>query len=60
MSTEKSGDDLPLSGLSRDGWSTEDEATLTCACGAVQMVAVSHRYIGQIFSLSRYSVYRHR
>jgi len=28
---------FPLAGLSRDGWSTEDEATATCFCGAVQL-----------------------
>lgn len=39
----RSGTDLPLSGLTRDGWSTEDEATATCACGKVQMVVVSDR-----------------
>lgn len=38
---ERSGNDLPLSGLTRDGWSNEDEATTTCACGAVQMVVVN-------------------
>jgi hypothetical protein len=27
--------------LSNDGWSTEDEATATCFCGAVQLVLVS-------------------
>lgn len=27
--------------LSNDGWSTEDEATATCFCGAVQVVLVS-------------------
>lgn len=27
--------------LSSDGWSTEDEATATCFCGAVQLVLVS-------------------
>ena len=39
--SEKTGDQLPLQGLTRDGWSNEDEATATCACGAVQMVVVS-------------------
>jgi hypothetical protein len=32
---------FPLQGLTDDGWSDEDEATATCACGAVQMVIVS-------------------
>lgn len=32
--------DFPLQGLTNDGWSNEDEATATCACGAVQMVIV--------------------
>jgi hypothetical protein len=27
--------------LTGDGWSNEDEATVTCLCGAVQMVVVS-------------------
>jgi hypothetical protein len=31
---------FPLQGLTDDGWSNEDEATATCACGAVQMVIV--------------------
>jgi hypothetical protein len=32
---------FPVAGLARDGWSTEDEATATCFCGAVQLVFVS-------------------
>ncbi|KAH8597377.1 Mss4-like protein [Bisporella sp. PMI_857] len=28
---------IPLAGLADDGWSTEDEATATCFCGAVQL-----------------------
>ncbi|EKG20439.1 hypothetical protein MPH_02249 [Macrophomina phaseolina MS6] len=28
---------FPLAGLAHDGWSTEDEATATCFCGAVQL-----------------------
>ncbi|KAH7138355.1 Mss4-like protein [Dendryphion nanum] len=28
---------FPLAGIARDGWSTEDEATATCFCGAVQL-----------------------
>ncbi|ORX36212.1 Mss4-like protein [Kockovaella imperatae] len=34
----KAGTELPLSGLTRDGWSNADEATATCSCGAIQMV----------------------
>ncbi|KAM0245635.1 hypothetical protein ACHAP5_005285 [Fusarium lateritium] len=29
---------FPVVHLSNDGWSTEDEATATCFCGAVQLV----------------------
>ncbi|KAG9250979.1 Mss4-like protein [Emericellopsis atlantica] len=29
---------FPLAGLARDGWSTAEEATATCYCGAVQLV----------------------
>ncbi|KAL6856572.1 Mss4-like protein [Trichoderma novae-zelandiae] len=32
-----SSQDLPLSGVARDGWSTDTEATATCFCGAVQL-----------------------
>jgi hypothetical protein len=32
---------FPLAGLANDGWSTEDEATATCFCGAVQLSFVS-------------------
>ena len=28
---------FPLAGLGQDGWSTADEATATCFCGAVQL-----------------------
>ncbi|CZR48821.1 uncharacterized protein FPRO_12263 [Fusarium proliferatum ET1] len=31
---------FPRAGLAQDGWSTEDEATATCYCGAVQLVLV--------------------
>jgi hypothetical protein len=31
---------FPVAGLARDGWSTEEEATATCYCGAVQLVFV--------------------
>jgi hypothetical protein len=33
--------DFLVVNLSSDGWSTEDEATATCFCGAVQLVLVS-------------------
>lgn len=33
---------FPVVSLSNDGWSTEDEATATCFCGAVQLVLVSY------------------
>lgn len=32
---------IPLAGGADDGWSTENEATATCYCGAVQLVFVS-------------------
>jgi len=32
---------FPIAGLATDGWSTEDEATASCYCGAVQLVFVS-------------------
>ncbi|UQC79122.1 uncharacterized protein CLUP02_04601 [Colletotrichum lupini] len=28
---------IPLAGVAQDGWSTENEATATCLCGAVQL-----------------------
>lgn len=31
---------FPRANLTEDGWSTEDEATATCFCGAVQLVFV--------------------
>ena len=31
----------PLAGLARDGWSTDEDATATCFCGAVQLSFVS-------------------
>lgn len=34
---DKSKPFLPLAGSANDGWSTEDEATATCFCGAVQL-----------------------
>ncbi|KAL7965024.1 Mss4-like protein [Trichoderma sp. SZMC 28014] len=38
MGNNVQSNDLPLSGVARDGWSTETEATATCFCGAVQVV----------------------
>ena len=32
---------FPIVNLSDDGWSTDDEATATCFCGAVQLILVS-------------------
>jgi hypothetical protein len=37
---DKSKSYIPLAGLALDGWSTEDEATATCFCGAVQLAFV--------------------
>ncbi|KAK0377590.1 hypothetical protein CLIM01_05069 [Colletotrichum limetticola] len=33
---------IPLAGVAQDGWSTENEATATCLCGAVQL-SFKHR-----------------
>ncbi|KAF5489148.1 hypothetical protein CGCS363_v012681 [Colletotrichum siamense] len=33
---------FPLAGVATDGWSTEDEATATCLCGAVQLAFPTH------------------
>lgn len=38
---DKSKPYFPVAGLAHDGWSTEDEATATCFCGAVQLAFVS-------------------
>ncbi|KAF7933311.1 uncharacterized protein EAE98_000614 [Botrytis deweyae] len=35
--TDKSKPYFPLAGGANDGWSTDDEATATCFCGAVQL-----------------------
>ncbi|CAG9953300.1 unnamed protein product [Clonostachys rosea f. rosea IK726] len=35
---DKSKPYIPLASLARDGWSTDEEATATCFCGAVQLV----------------------
>ncbi|KAM0265371.1 hypothetical protein ACHAQJ_000212 [Trichoderma viride] len=37
MGSHGQSQDLPLSGVARDGWSTDTEATATCFCGAVQL-----------------------
>lgn len=42
MADDKSKPYFPLAGQADDGWSTEDEATATCFCGAVQLAFVSH------------------
>ena len=42
--SKTSPQDFPLQGLTNDGWSNEEEATATCACGAVQMVIVRTPY----------------
>lgn len=39
---DKSKPYFPLAGGADDGWSTEDEATATCFCGAVQLSFVSY------------------
>jgi hypothetical protein len=41
---DKSKPYIPLAGGAADGWSTEDEATATCICGAVQLKFVSTRF----------------
>lgn len=39
---------IPLAGVAQDGWSTENEATATCLCGAVQLSFVClHIYPSQ-------------
>lgn len=38
--SKTSPEQFPLQGLTNDGWSNEEEASATCACGAVQMVIV--------------------
>ncbi|KAF7345649.1 putative glutathione-dependent formaldehyde-activating gfa protein [Mycena venus] len=35
--TDKSKPYIPLSGSASDGWSSDEEATATCFCGAVQL-----------------------
>ncbi|KAJ6597665.1 Mss4-like protein [Mycena vulgaris] len=39
---DKSKPYIPLAGIANDGWSTEDEATATCYCGAVQLKFPTH------------------
>ncbi|KAJ5141220.1 hypothetical protein N7526_002215 [Penicillium atrosanguineum] len=45
---DKSKPYFPLAGGADDGWSTEDEATATCFCGAVQLSVPTHGpgYVG--------------
>jgi hypothetical protein len=38
---------FPLAGQAKDGWSTENEATATCFCGAVQLSFVSRHWCGR-------------
>lgn len=38
---------IPRSSVVRDGWSTEEEATVTCYCGAVQLAVVSIELMGE-------------
>ncbi|PNP52391.1 hypothetical protein THARTR1_06995 [Trichoderma harzianum] len=38
MASNADSQNLPLSGVARDGWSSDTEATATCFCGAVQIV----------------------
>jgi hypothetical protein len=40
---DKSKPYFPVAGLANDGWSTDDEATASCFCGAVQLSFVSFR-----------------
>lgn len=54
MSNNVQSNDLPLSGVARDGWSTETEATATCFCGAVQVVVVCCLLLHIIYSIIQY------
>ncbi|CAD0025243.1 unnamed protein product [Aureobasidium pullulans] len=47
---------FPVVHLSDDGWSTEEEATATCFCGAVQLILVDCRKIGSAFYQSNITV----
>lgn len=49
-SAEKTKSYFPLASGADDGWSTEDEATATCFCGAVQLVFVSPNALGSLAS----------
>lgn len=40
---------IPLAGSADDGWSTEDQATATCYCGAVQLAFVSVSLVFVVF-----------
>ncbi|KAH6988540.1 Mss4-like protein [Ilyonectria destructans] len=41
-SADKSKPYIPLAGSASDGWSTDDKATATCFCGAVQLAFPTH------------------
>ncbi|KAF7556275.1 hypothetical protein G7Z17_g1558 [Cylindrodendrum hubeiense] len=41
-SADKSKPYFPLAGSANNGWSTEDKATATCFCGAVQLSFPTH------------------
>jgi len=41
MNTLEANNIFPIVNLSDNGWSTDDEATATCFCGAVQLALVS-------------------
>lgn len=41
MDTCRAGSFFPKASLTQDGWSTKEEATSTCYCGAVQLCFVS-------------------
>lgn len=40
MATDNTNANFPIT-VAEDGWSTDDEATATCFCGAVQLAFVS-------------------
>jgi hypothetical protein len=45
---------FPCQGQTSDGWSNEEEASATCACGAVQMVIVSIHLVIRIPCFARW------
>ena len=45
--SDNTNSNFPLAGSASDGWSTEEEATATCYCGAVQLAFVSAPQHGQ-------------